>query len=370
MELALYCPNYGYYEREKDNIGRGGDYYTSVSVGSLFGELLAVQFAEWLESGPLPRRSTNGPDQGSEAVCIVEAGAHHGDLARDILGWLRANRAALFDRLEYWIVEPSGGRQRRQQARLAEFGTTVRWADDFRRWTGEAVAGARSQAPVPLRGVIFSNELLDAMPVHRLGWDAVAKRWFEWGVAVRAGRFVWTRIPDSGPQQAKAPASFTGLPVQIPRELMEVLPDGFTTEVCPAAEHWWRTAAAALGAGKLVTLDYGLEAEEFFVPGRREGTVRGYHCHQSSSDVLGCPGSQDITAHVNFTAIRSAGEAVGLRTELFLNQAQFLTRIAARTQEGQGCFGLWTPERARQFQTLVHPEHLGRPFRVLVQERL
>jgi SAM-dependent MidA family methyltransferase len=149
-----------------------------------------------------------------------------------------------------------------------------------------------------------------------------------------------------------------------------MLPDGFTTEVCPAAEKWWRTASRLLACGKLLTFDYGLRAEEFFMPERKAGTVRGYHHHQPGNDVLAHPGDQDITAHVNFTAIRTAGESAGLRTEAFLPQAQFLTGIAARIWKDGALCGEWTPARTRQFQTLTHPEHLGRSFRVLVQSRM
>src|ERR1035441_5340182 len=116
MELALYCPNCGYYEREEDIIGRRGDYYTSVSVGSLFGELLAFQFAEWLQQG---------------GMRIVEAGAHGGDLARDILSWMQEYRPGLYTRLEYWIVEPSEARQRWQRHKLADHGSKVRWVKDL-----------------------------------------------------------------------------------------------------------------------------------------------------------------------------------------------------------------------------------------------
>ena len=105
------------------------------------------------------------------------------------------------------------------------------------------------------------------------------------------------------------------------------------------------------------------------MPERSEGTLRAYHRHRASNDVLACPGDQDITAHVNFTAIRAAGESAGLRTDAFQTQAQFLTSIAARTWADEAPFGKWTSERTRQFQTLVHPAHLGRAFRVLVQER-
>jgi SAM-dependent MidA family methyltransferase len=204
------------------------------------------------------------------------------------------------------------------------------------------------------------------MPAHRLGWDAKERTWFEWGVTLAAGRFVWTRMPANIPHLEAANGHW---PLAIGKELLDVLPDEFTIELTPAAEQWWRAAASVLESGRLVTFDYGLTADEFFAPGRKEGTIRAYTHHQSSRDVLAHPGEQDITAHVNFTAIQTIGESAGLKTDAFLTQAQFLTRIAARIWEGGTAFGEWTPERTRQFQTLTHPEHLGRPFRVLVQSR-
>ena len=97
--------------------------------------------------------------------------------------------------------------------------------------------------------------------------------------------------------------------------------------------------------------------------------LRAYYRHRSSNDLLANPGEQDLTAHVNFTALRSAGESAGLKTEAFVTQMQFLTQVAQQTWKGKACFGEWTPKRRSQFQTLTHPEHLGRPFRVLVQSR-
>src|SRR5262245_59530096 len=169
MELALYCPDSGYYERSPTGIGRAGDYYTSVSVGPGFGGLLARQFAQWLPEG---------------SVQLVEAGAHDGSLARDILTWLRDNVPSLFGRLAYWIVEPSPNRQKWQQKRLDEFAGKIRWFGDF---------------PGHVTGVIFSNELLDAFPVRRFGWDG---SWFEWGVTVEGDRFAWARLAgDAAPEE-------------------------------------------------------------------------------------------------------------------------------------------------------------------------
>jgi SAM-dependent MidA family methyltransferase len=299
---------------------------------------------------------------------IVEAGAHDGALARDILAWLRERRPSLYQHLEYWIAEPSERRRTRQQHNLCEFERKVRWVAELAGLSARAESDCDSPHPAGGAHVFFSNELLDAMPVHRLGWDAKARAWFEWGVTLRARRFVWTRMAgDRQPLDALFTISHCAMPAD--RGMLEMLPDGFTIELSPAAEQWWRAAALALECGKLLTIDYGLTAEEFFMPERKGGTVRGYYRHRSSSDILACPGEQDITADVHFTAIQAAGESAGLRTEALLTQAQFLTAIAARTSADEGSFGKWTPERTRQLQTLIHPEHLGRSFRVLVQER-
>ena len=119
----------------------------------------------------------------------------------------------------------------------------------------------------------------------------------------------------------------------------------------------------------MLTLDYGLEASEFFLPQRANGTLRGYHRHRFADDVLAQPGEQDLTAQVNFTALQLAGEAAGLRTEAFARQSQWLTGVMARTGETPSGFASWDTARVRQFQTLTHPEHLGRAFSVLVQRR-
>ena len=342
MELALYCPNHGYYETNRDNPGRRGDFYTSVGVGEMFGELLAWQFAEWIQSNIQCPMSN---------VRIVEAGAHDGKLAGDILAWLRAKRPELFEQIEYWILEPSIARQEWQRETLKDFRPRVRWLSRF--------SDSMNQR---FNGIIFSNELLDAMPVHRYGWDAKSRKWFEWGVAVEADKFVWAKVVNAecGTRSAEC---------HVPSMLLEVLPDGYIVEACPAAENWWREAASVLGQGRLVTIDYGLTADDLFSPGRQSGTLRAYHRHQVSDDLLANVGEQDLTAHVNFSAIQKAGEEAGLKTEGFQTQAQFLTEVLAKASKS-GSLGEWSSAQVRQFQTLTHPEHLGRAFRVLVQSRV
>jgi SAM-dependent MidA family methyltransferase len=338
MEWALYAPGDGYYERNHSQTGQRGDFYTSVSVGNLFGELLAFQFADW--AAPLS----------GERRQIVEAGAHDGQLASDILHWLEEHRANFFANLDYWILEPSGRRRAWQEKKLARWRNKIRW---FEGW-GEIPAGAIS-------GVIISNELLDAFPAHRVGWDAPRGCWFEWGVDWKEDRLVWARLPRE--QSALRETAWPNLPL----ELLRHLPDRFTTEICPEAEAWWGEAALRLGAGKLLTFDYGRPAEEFWLPERAGGTLRAYSKHRVHAEVLENPGEQDVTADVNFSAIQAAGEAAGLRTETMEAQARFLTRIAERGFSSDA--GNWSSSRVRQFQTLTHPEHLGRAFKVLVQER-
>jgi len=348
MRLALYCPVYGYYEKEEDRIGRKGDFYTSVSVGNLFGELLAFQFAQWL----VECHSRTRPVQ------IVEAGAHRGHLARDILTWLRNNRPALFQDLQYIIIEPSAVRQKWQSATLADFADKIRWLS------------SNTEHASRINGIIFANELLDAMPVRRFGWNAKTKEWFEWGVTLNGGELAWTTL--NGGRRCEEAEVRKHPPPHIGgchERLLSVLPNGFIFERSYEAEVWWQDAARSLEFGKFMTVDYGMTTEELFSPERKGGTLRGYHRHHATSNLLAHPGEQDLTAHVNFGALIALGEANGLKTERFETQEQFLTKIAMQFWKGEAGDQL-SSSRARQFQTLTHPEHLGRSFRVLVQSQI
>jgi SAM-dependent MidA family methyltransferase len=381
MELALYCPVYGYYEKEGDIIGRGGDYFTNVSVGPLFGELLARQFAGWAEAAGGAKTK----------VQPIEAGAHGGAMARDVLGWLGKERPALDEQVEYWIIEPSRARMERQRQTLQEFHRHLKWVESWPELP-------RADSKEKIFRIIFSNELLDAMPVHRLGWDGAQKRWFEWGVAIEQDRFVWRRLPlEAQVEESETATARVGAVGRVssgvehravvrslnellelmaspgdPRslnDLLAVLPDDFTIEVSPRAEEWWQQAAQTLGRGKLLTFDYGLPVEEVFRPERTRGTLRAYRNHRVSDSILENPGQQDLTAHVNFSMLTRIGERCGLRTEEFTNQGRFLTSLVARHCGNEIERNVWTPERRRQLQTLTHPEHLGSAFKVLVQSR-
>ena len=341
MQKALYCPKIGYYEREQQVVGVKGDFYTSVSAAPLFAELLAFQGYEWLQE------LGNGP------FAIVEAGAHDGMLALGILEWIRNRRPEWLRELTYWLVEPSETRKAWQNRTLDNFARQIRWVRSL------------EELP-PVNGLILSNELLDALPVHRVIWRAKSREWRELGVGLEGENFVWVELAKT---ELDIPREFASSGFLLPEELMAVLPDGFCLELCPLARNWWSQAASVLRRGKLLTIDYGLSTDELVSPQRREGTLRGYRAHRLVENVLETPGELDITAHVNFTQLIRAGEAAGLTTDKFISQERFLGEIFRNTVKSPDAFSTWTPNRTGQFQTLIHPEHLGRPFRVLVQSR-
>ncbi len=346
MELCLYSPKIGYYETHSRTIGRTGDYFTNVSVGEVFGQLLAAQIAEWFLD--IPPRAI--PEQAPPT--LVEAGAHDGRLALDILTALRERAPDLYARLRYVVVEPSDGRQRWQRETLAPHADRLIQVSTL----GELA---------PFHGVFVCNELLDAFPVHRFGWNRARRLWEEIGVMEAVGGLAWSRLerPSFSFEEEAARAGFS-----FPAALLEVLPDGYIVELNPKAAEWWAGMGGRLASGVMVAVDYGLPASEWIQPGRSEGTTRAYSEHRVSDDLLAMPGRQDLTAHVNFTAIERTGLAVGLTTAGLSRQSEFLTRIVQRAEQGGRGFG-WGAAQLRQFQTLVHPAHLGHSFRVLVQKR-
>jgi SAM-dependent MidA family methyltransferase len=224
----------------------------------------------------------------------------------------------------------------------------VRWARDVHEFGEDEV-----------NGIIFSNEFLDALPVHRLAWDAANRRWQEWQVTGGAHGLAW---------HLGMPAVALLLPAVAP-ELAGLVPEGFVAEVSPVAVDWWRAAARRLRRGRLLAIDYGFSAEGGLRPDRPRGSLRAFVRHHPSEDLLANPGEQDLTADVNFTAMEEAGRAEGLGVGVLARQSKFLTQILARTQVKPEGFGEWTEKSSRQFQTLTHPEHLGRSFYWLIQAK-
>src|SRR5438128_790181 len=286
MEAALFDPEDGYYTT-RASLGFDGDYVTSVDLGPAFGRALARGVADlWTLAGkPTPSD-------------LVEAGAGRGMLMRDLLGTLERERPDAARAARPAIVEVSP-RLRTQQS-LALEGRDLRWA-----------SVAHSLAPI--QGVVFANEVLDAFPVHVLARTADGVR--EVYVGEEGGTLVEVLRPPSSPD----------LRWRIP----ESVPLGGRWETSPAAEGWVASLAAALVSGYVVLIDYGGSETELLT---REGagTIRGFAQHRLIADPLSAPGRHDLTASVDFTAIRRAAEGAGLRFAGSATQREMLVALGIR----------------------------------------
>lgn len=330
MAAALYEPGLGYYARATRQVGRGGDFFTSVSVGPLFGELLARRFLrEWQESGSPARWR------------IIECGAHDGTLAADVLLTLSRLSPPAFAALEYAIPEPLPLLQAAQRVTLAEFPGKTRF-----------VSAASELAGDPLPGIAFGNELLDALPFYVVEWSRDG--WRECRVAAtEAGEFFWETA-----HLVTAPALLAAL-----AEIGAQFPDGYRTEVRTNFGEFLEPLTRALSAGLLLWPDYGFARPEYYHPDRKTGTLRTFSKHRAAEDPLTTPGEIDITAHVDFTAVAEAALALGCHPCAFAPQGAWLTAHARDwllAQEGNP-----DPAGLRQFQTLTHPAQLGGSFHLL-----
>lgn len=343
MDLALYCPDCGYYETIEDRIGRRGDFYTSVSAGRLLGQLLAVQFLDW------HRSANHGP------LLLVEAGAHDGQLGTDILDFLRKSDPDIYASMRYVILEPSARRRAAQATRLSAHPQRVRWTSNLQQLA--------ELAPDGIRGIVFGNEFLDALPFRRWRWDKPRTLWVEQGVGAGETGFQWVPLPQN------TATLVTLFPELADDELADLLPSGAIYDQSTRATEWWHSALTLLEAGWLLALDYGFTTEELIARAPGQGTLRAYRKHQLRSDVLANPGEQDLTGHVNFSDLIRTGKLSGWTTRHFVSQSQFLGGIAARVLRGEVPFGEWSAADTRAFQTLTHPAHLGASFRVLAQYR-
>ena len=329
MAAALYEPERGYYARESRQIGRRGDFFTSVSVGPLFGEILARRFLrQWLDLGSPPRWR------------LIESGAHDGTLAADVLGALAALDRQAFEALDYVIPEPLPVLQAAQRVTLARYPDNVRFTTHL-----------LDLAADPLPGIAFGNELLDALPFHLVEWHS--GHWRECRVTSGPdGGFAWTLGAIADPLLLAALAP-----------LGDDFPDGYRTEVRTCLRSLLEPLTRCLHAGLMIWIDYGFARPDYYHPDRTAGTLRTFANHQAAANPLANPGSADITAHVDFTALAEAALALGGRPTVFRSQGSWLTDTARAwllEQEGKP-----QPAFLRQFQTLTHPAHLGASFHVL-----
>jgi SAM-dependent MidA family methyltransferase len=333
MDAALYHPKYGYYTTAAGATSRGGDFVTSPEVHPVFGTLVAKTLLELWELMGCPARFD-----------VVEQGGGSGLLARDILRWAHGRQPAFAAALRYTLVERSAAMQVAQEGTLGEVDLpegVVAWADSL---------------PESIEGVVLSNELIDAFPVHRV--VRRGSELLEVYVALDGGRFVDELGSPSTPKLA---AYFDALGL-VPGE-------GSYAEVNLAAIEWMEGVAASLARGYVLTFDYGYEAASLYAPWRRDGTLLCFSKQSASSDPYQRVGKQDMTSSVDFTTLQRVGEEAGLQTLAMTNQSAFLVRmgigegVAEAQNEMEEYFA-----RRKVVMDLTDPARLGR-VKALLQGR-
>jgi SAM-dependent MidA family methyltransferase len=293
MQTALYDPELGYYNTERVKIGAQGDYYTSSNVHPAFGAVLARGFAELSAGSDVP-------------LTIVEMGAGTGQLASDILSAMRDEHPAIFDGLTYVLVEASTAMRKRQRAKLAAFGDQVRFCEPN-----------ELECP-PVRGIAFSNEFVDALPVHRARYKSGALEEQYVGVG---------SVTDSSPLVLVWSKPSTKRLGEYLERIAVTLREGQIIEINLDAIDWLGRMARTLEHGLLVTIDYGDTAQHLCTADRRSGTLRSFYQHRLIDSPLERIGEQDITASVNFTALIEYGRDLGFGFVSYERQAAFLTRM-------------------------------------------
>lgn len=347
MGMCLYDPEMGYYSRNPEQFGKAGDFYTASDVHAVFGRLLARQFEQmWRASGS------------PERVELLELGPGRGFLAQDLLDWSEKKFLPFFHALHYTLAESSPALRGTLRSRLAA-----------RISSGKAgLAGAIAQAgkpgdpsPLPPRTLtpetpllVLANEFFDALPVEVLSEKGALR------VDTEGGRF----IESWGPAAAEELAF-------LDRHSVHPEP-GERTEACFVAQHVMAEIAASVQRGFVIVIDYGYTRDEQLA-GRHLGTVMTYRRHSASPNPYEAPGEQDITAHVNFSALAAAAEQNGMQPHTLLTQSQFLMGVGEANQFADAFEECRLPqERAKvalQLKHLVTPAGMGEIFHVLVASK-
>ncbi len=310
MELALHAPG-GYYAGGARKFGAAGDFVTAPELGKLFGRTLARQLHD------LPFNE------------VLELGAGSGALAAVLL-----NEASL----KYSILETSPELRGRQRERL---GDRVTWLDSL---------------PQRFRGAIVANEVLDAMPVHAVAWTAQGI--MERGVGLKKdGSLEWSERPASCEILDQA-------------RKIEVQPP-YASEIGLAGRAWMRTLAERLEEGAIFVIDYGFPRHEYYHPQRAAGTLMCHHRHRAHGDVFARPGLQDMTAHVDFSALAQAARESGLDVLGYATQAQFLVNCGITDVLGEANVenALHYAPLAAEANKLLSPAEMGELFKVLAVGR-
>ena len=320
VELALYEPRLGYYSGANPLFGAAGDFVTAPELSPLFARTLARQVAQLLEPGD----------------AVLEFGAGSGALADEL-------QRALADlgcgEAPYLILETSPGLRERQRERL---GARATWIEHL---------------PQGFHGVMLANEVVDAMPVHAIAWTehGIVER----GVCADEGELAWCERPARDEVLALA------------HGIAPAPPARYESELSLAAPAWMRAVAGSLARGAAIVIDYGFPLHEYYHPQRSSGTLMCHYRHRAHDDPFYLPGLQDITAHVDFSALARTADAAGLEVLGYAGQAQFLvncgiTDLLASVDASD--VRRYAPLAAAANQ-LLSPAEMGELFKVLVVGR-
>jgi len=340
MELCLYHPIYGYYQSNRIKVGKNGDFFTSPCVHPLFGGLVAKQLsqmAEFLEG---------------ETFDILEIGCGNGFLASDILDWCKQKRAQFYKTIKYYLLEANPKFLNYQKERLLEHEKEGKLfyldQEDFK------------NARLRIQGCIISNELIDSFPVHRvILHNGILKEAY---VNQKNGKLIeqWGKISD----------------IRIYEYLNSMginLQEAQMVEVNLKAIQWIEEVSRCLKKGFVITIDYGYLSQELFDVSRASGTLLCYYRHNISDNFFKKLGKQDITSHVNFTALIKKGEEVGLTFTGLVPQFQFLISLGLLQELESLEKGLDPIEALKLRLTLKHliePDiGMGEVFKVLIQHK-
>lgn len=341
MALVLYEQNYGYYNSGIVSIGSQGDFFTSSSLGRDFGELLAIQFCEmWHKLGcPNP-------------FCLVEMGAGNGELAQDILNFFNKNHEeALIRALKYIVIEQSNTLIKEQQERLQSL---TNFDLTWKTWSDIANDS--------IEGCFFSNELVDAFPVHLVTKSNNQLQ----EIYLSLQQHKLTEIVEDISTE-KLVEYFALINIDL---LQPEYPEGYRSEVNLQALDWLDAIASKLKRGYVVTIDYGYTGSKYYRPSRSHGTLQCYYQHRRHNNPYVNLGYQDITTHVDFTALERQGELCDLTTIGFTPQALFLMALGLGDRLNELSTGKYDItqifKRRDALHQLIDPTGLG-GFGVLIQ---
>jgi SAM-dependent MidA family methyltransferase len=343
MEQCLYHERYGYYRTERPKVGKDGDFYTSSSIGTIMGEMLAAYAAAAApELVPAP----------GGTLTLVEFGGGSGRLAAQLLDALRARGEAAYASVRLVMIETSPYHRALQQEALAGHPGKAEW-------TTEAEWLERGETEGVL---VLANELLDAFPVHLLEADDAGRPeeiYVAWDEA--NARFV----------ERKGPLSDPGIAAYLAAEGVRFAP-GQRAEVNLEANAWIARVCARLRRGRLLVIDYGDVSAELYAPHRMRGTLLGYRRHQAAERPYEHAGEQDLTAHVNFSACERAGLSAGAASSELLTQHEFLLRGGVLQLLQDGGFGdPFGPvaKRNRAIRQLLLSDQMSELFKVLILDK-